>query len=143
MAMLDSYFELKPSKWFVGILLLLHTLVILSIVSSSVLRIPVQLGLVALVLLNLLLQLNRYALLRGVESWRGFMLEENRVLIDCHSGRQWAGKILPCTVCFSVLIFLAVKPDNHPFPQYQVLFADALQGDLFRKLLVRLRFLPA
>ncbi len=140
--MLDSYFELKPSKWFAVILLVLHTLVIASIIPAPLFPLHVQLALVALVLLNLLFQLNRYALLRGGASWRGFMLEENRLLIDCRSGRQWSGKVLPYTVCFSTVIVLAVKPDDHSFARYQVLFADALKDDLFRTLSVRLRFMP-
>lgn len=140
--MLGICFELKSSKRLAVILVLLHALVIFSIFSLPVWTAPSQSLLTLIVLLNLVYLLNRYALLRTKDAWQTFTLMQDSVQIQCRSGKQWSGKILPNSVCTAALIILAVKPEAHFFVQYQVVLGDALPNDLFRVLSVQLRFMP-
>ena len=131
-------FVIQSSKRLVVLLSLAHVVALCSIWSTN-LAIWGRLGLVLLVLLSLYCQLNR-SLSSGKRSWSVFTLDKLRVSVVAQNGEELVGDVSDQTVVTPYFVLLRVKFDGHRLPVSRMIFPDALPGDAYRELCVRLKF---
>ena len=132
-------FVIKPSRTLGLILFLVYLLAISSVWLTNLERMA-QLSLTALISLSLLHHLYRHVLLRSNHSWCDFLLDRKYLLIHTHGGIERSGLVSPNTLVTSFCVVLCVRLEGDKLHVYQVILPDAMPGDKFRELCVRLKY---
>ncbi|MBI5430063.1 MAG: hypothetical protein HY938_06340 [Nitrosomonadales bacterium] len=137
MATLDMAIVSSPR--FAMVLLVLHSVAAIS-VSATAIPVVVKAAVLALILASLLYHLARDSWRLLPDSWAGITLDGGGVSITTRDGRHFAGQVEKMTVVCPCFVVLRITPDGHRRAVSRAVFPDALNGDEFRELCVRLKF---
>lgn len=130
---------IHPSPRYAVLLLLAHLLAALAVYITP-LPLPAKLAIFLSVLVSFVYHLARDVLLMLPDSWRRLTLKERMATIVARNGFVLAGQVAGGSVVTPYLVILRIKPEGRRRTIARVIFPDALEGDAFRELCVRLRF---
>ncbi|MDP1592955.1 MAG: hypothetical protein Q8L80_01790 [Gallionella sp.] len=132
-------FVIKPSVTFASLLLAVHLLAVVSVYLIPVVN-WARLSLSLLLFFSLFYHLYRYALLRSHNSWRCFSLDQKHITVNTQGGAELCGELAHSTVVIAHCVVLCARLEGYKLPVCQVIFSDALPGEAFRELRVRLKY---
>lgn len=93
-----------------------------------------------LILLSLSYYLARDAFLIFPDSWREISLDQSGVSVITRNGSKLMGWVAGKTIVSPYFVLLRVRSEGRYRPVSRVIFPDAMGGDAFRELRVRLKF---
>lgn len=130
---------IKPSVRFAAVLLLSHAIAA-SVVYMTAMPWAARLAVFLLIALSLSYYLARDALLIFSGSWREISLDQSSVSVLARDGSELIGQIAGKTIVSPYFVLLRIRPEGRCRPVSRVIFPDAMDGDAFRELRVRLKF---
>lgn len=130
---------IKPSARFATVLLLSHA-VTASVVCMTAMPWAAKLVAVLLILLSLSYYLARDAFLICPDSWCRVLLDQGCVSVIARGGSKLVGQVAGKTIVSPYFVLLRIRPEGRYRPASRVIFPDAMDGDAFRELRVRLKF---
>lgn len=130
---------IHPSLRLAILLLLMHLVATLALYVTP-LQSSVRLALFLPVLASLTYHLARDALLLLPASWRKLSIGDDAATIVTRDGTKLTGQLAGGCVVTPVFVMLRVKLDGKRRPVARAIFPDALGGEAFRELCVRLRY---
>ncbi|HZW24167.1 MAG TPA: protein YgfX [Gallionella sp.] len=128
-----------PSPRLAALLLLSHLIAVWAAYACNV-SAPLAVGMSLLVAVSLVYHLARDAWLLLPASWHRLSVEDRVATVSVRDGSVLVGRILDGSVVTPHFAILRVKPDGKHRPVARVIFPDALGGEGFRELCVRLRY---
>lgn len=99
-----------------------------------------KLALFFLISPSLLYYLARDVLLRLPSSWCEVALDKGGVAVVTRAGEKLFGQIEGKSIASAFLIVLRVKVEGYRLPIARVIFPDAMSGEDYRELCIRLKF---
>lgn len=130
---------IKPSVRFATVLLLSHGIAA-SVVHMTAMPWTARLAAALLIALSLSCYLARDALLIFSGSWREISLDQSSVSVVARDGSKLTGRVAEKTIVSPYFVLLRIRPEGRYRPVSRVIFPDAMEGDTFRELRVRLKF---
>ena len=130
---------IKPSVRFATILLLSHAIAA-SVVYMTAMPWTARLAVFLLIALSLSYYLARDAFLVFSGSWRELSLDQSSVSVVARDGSKLIGRVTEKTIVSPYFVLLRIRPEGRYRPVSRVIFPDAMGGDAFRELRVRLKF---
>ena len=130
---------IKPSVRFATILLLSHVIAA-SVVYMTAMPWTARLAATLLIVLSLSYYLARDAFLIFSGSWREISLDHGSVSVVARNGSKLIGRIAGKTIVSPYFVLLRIRPEGRYRPVSRIIFPDAMDGDAFRELRVRLKF---
>jgi len=129
---------IKPSRFFIMLLLLLHTITAVVVYVTDVPPM-IRLAMFLLILLSLFYHLARDALLLLPNSWSEISLDRGSVAVVTQDGSHFDGMVTGRSIVSPYFVVLCVKLKGR-LTVSRIVFPDALGAGEFRELCVRLRF---
>lgn len=123
-----------------AVLLLLSHLIAAWAVFAGTLPAPFAAGISLLVAASLAYHLARDAWLLLPASWHRLSVEGRVATVSARDGSVLVGRVLDGSVVTPWFVVLRVKPDGKRRPVVRAILPDALGGEGFRELCVRLRY---
>jgi len=130
---------IKPSVRFATVLLLSHAIAA-SVVYMTAMPWTARLAVFLLIALSLSYYLARDAFLVFSGSWREISLDQSSVSVVARDGSKLIGRVTEKTIVSPYFVLLRIRPEGRYRPVSRVIFPDAMGGDAFRELRVRLKF---
>lgn len=130
---------IKPSVHFATVLLLSHAIAAF-LVYMTAMPWAARLAAALLIVLSLSYYLARDAFLLFPDSWCEISLDQSSVSVVAQDGSKLIGRIAGNAIVSPYFVLLRIRPEGHYRPVSRVIFPDAMDGDAFRELRVRLKF---
>jgi hypothetical protein len=130
---------IKPSRIFVGLLLFMHATAVASVYLTSI-PLPVKLALFLLITFSMVFHLARDVLLLLPDSWRGVTHVTGGLSITTRDGKGLFGRLEYRIMVSPYFIVLRVRAEGRRLPVSRVIFPDAMEAGIFRKLCVQLKY---
>lgn len=130
---------IRPSARFAILLLLSHAMAA-SVVYMTAMPWTARLAVFLLIILSLSYYLARDAFLIFPDSWREISLDQGGVSVIARDGSELIGLVAGKTIVSPYFVLLRIKLERRYRPVSRVIFPDAMDGDAFRELRVRLKF---
>ena len=130
---------IKPSVRFATVLLLSHAIAA-SVVYMTAMPWTARLAVLLLIVLSLSYYLARDAFLIFPDSWREISLDQSSVSVVARNGSKLIGQVAGKTIVSPYFVLLRIRPEGCYRSISRVIFPDAMDGDAFRELRVRLKF---
>lgn len=130
---------IKPSVRFATVLLLSHAIAA-SVVYMTAMPWTARLAVLLLIVLSLSYYLARDAFLIFPDSWREISLDQSSVSVVARNGSKLIGQVAGKTIVSPYFVLLRIRPEGRYRSISRVIFPDAMGGDAFRELRVRLKF---
>jgi len=129
---------IKSSLIFAALLLFMHAAAAASVYLTSI-TLPVKLALFLLITFSLVYHLARDVLLLLPESWCGVTHVTGSLSIATRDGKGCIGQLENRIVVSPYFIVLRVRVEGRRLPVSRVIFPDAMEAGIFRKLCVQLK----
>ena len=130
---------IKPSVRFATVLLLSHAIAA-SVVYMTAMPWAARLAVFLLIMLSLSYYLAHDAFLIFPDSWRKISLDQSSVSVVARNGSKLIGQVAGKTIVSPYFVLLHIRPEGRYRSISRVIFPDAMDGDAFRELRVRLKF---
>ena len=130
---------IKPSVRFATVLLLSHAIAAFAVYMTAM-PWTARLAVFLLIALSLFYYLARDAFLIFSGSWREISLDQSSVSVVARDGSKLIGRVTEKTIVSPYFVLLRIRPEGRYRPVSRVIFPDAMDGDAFRELRVRLKF---
>ena len=127
---------IHPSPRFAILLSLMHLLAAFAAYAAPL---PVSLGLWLAASASLAYHLARDALLLSPASWRSLTVADGQATVVTRDGSVLTGPVAGGSVATPFFVVLRIEPEGGRGSVARAIFPDALEGDDYRELSVRLR----
>ena len=130
---------IKPSRIFAAVLLFMHAIAVASVYLTSI-PLPAKLALFLLITFSMVYHLARDVLLLLPDSWCGITHVTGGLSITTRDGNGFFGRLEKRIMVSPYFIVLRVKAEGRRLPVSRVIFPDAMEAGIFRKLCVQLKY---